>query len=108
MISTLGRAREPPRREITRLVVSRAPFDSPFIIQSSKCSCNASGKVRDVVGLVMLRFETKQPPDSNGWLYSDTTRLTIMDDRTVAERGEDRTFKLMSWIGTSGPTYLTQ
>ena len=65
-------------------------------------------KVRDVVGLVMLRFETKQPPDSNGWLYSDTSRLTIMDDRTVAERGEDRTFKLMSWIGTSGPTYLTQ
>ena len=60
------------------------------------------------VGLVMLRFEIKQPPDSNGWLYSDTTRLTIMDDRTVAERGEDRTFKLMSWIGTSGPTYLTE
>ena len=101
LILTLGRAREPPRREITRLVVSRAPFDSPFIIQSSKCSCNA-------ISIVMLRFETKQPPDSNGWLYSDTSRLTIMDDRTVAERGEDRTFKLMSWIGTSGPTYLTQ
>lgn len=66
-------------------------------------------KVRDVVGLVMLRFATKQPPNSNDFLYSETSRVTVLEDKTLAERGEDgRTFGLMSWIGTSGPTYLTK
>jgi len=66
-------------------------------------------KVRGVVGLVMLRFATKQPPNSNDFLYSETSRVTVLEDKTLAERGEDgRTFGLMSWIGISGPTYLTK
>jgi hypothetical protein len=71
--------------------------------------------VRDLVGLVMVRFDIKLPPASEPThFYSDSNRISVRDKKTLAERGS-RTFSLESYVGSypegpgpipPGPTYL--
>lgn len=65
-------------------------------------------RVRDLVDLVMLRFRTKLPCHKSN-IYCDTTRVTVLDTKTLEQRGADgRTFKLMAHVApVPGTTYLT-